>query len=76
MNFCDKCNKIVPDEEVKEFIPNSGKFTHIYTQLVNAYKGQMPGVIGCCLVEETIFCGSIREPSDQEYFIYETLNVR
>jgi len=69
MNFCDKCNKIVPDKEVKDLF---GKMKHIYTKWGNAYKYQQPGMIGCCLKEETVFCGNIREPNEQEYFIYVT----
>ena len=74
MNFCDKCNKIVPNSEVKDIF-NIGKKTHVYTEYVNAYKNQQPGMIGCCLVNEEVWCGTIREPTDQEYFIYHTLGV-
>lgn len=71
MNFCDKCNKLVPDKEVKDFV-NEHKI-HLYTITVNAYKNQPKGMIGCLLVDELVFCGKIREPSAEEYFIYHTL---
>ena len=73
--FCDKCNKVVPTNELRELLPTSGNFFHYYTKTVNAYKNQRPGTIGCCLVEESVFCGKIREPNAQEYFIYHTLNM-
>jgi hypothetical protein len=46
--------------------------SHIYKRTVNAYKNQHPGTIGCCLVEETVHCGKVREPTDYEYFIHHT----
>ena len=72
MNFCDKCNKIVPDSEVKDLF-HKGIMKHIYTKWENAYKHQRSDMIGCCLQEETVFCGNIREPDEYEYFIYVTL---
>ena len=98
--FCERCEKIVPEDEVedfaskfhlealREFNPHAAKFheelgiklepnlTHVYKQTVNAYKNQRPDIIGCCLVEETVWCGKVREPTDYEYFIYETCKVR
>ena len=75
MNFCDKCNKIVPDSEVKDLF-KKGIMKHIFTITVNAYKNIKPGNIGYCPVNETVFCGNIREPNEQEYFIYHTLGIK
>lgn len=75
MNFCDKCNKIVPDSEVQDLF-NKGRLKHVYSEYVNAYKNQRPGMIGFCGVNETVWCGDIREPSDIEYFIYVTCSVK
>jgi hypothetical protein len=72
MNFCDKCNKFVPDSEVQDLL-SLGHPRHVYKKTVNAYKNQRPGTVGCLLVSETVLCGNIREPDEQEYFIYHTL---
>jgi hypothetical protein len=74
MNFCEECNKIVPDSEVKDIFDDGHK-RHIYKKTVNANRNVQPGMIGCCLVSETVWCGNIREPNAQEYFIYHTLNI-
>lgn len=78
MNFCDKCNKIVSDSEVID--ASLGNLVvktkrHVYKKIVNAYKNMRPGQIGYCPVSETVWCGNIREPNEQEYFIYYTLNI-
>lgn len=92
--FCEKCEKIVPKNEVMDFSakfgealkklnPHAAKLqgelgsvepsrTHVYKQTVNAYKNQRPDIIGCCLVQETVWCGKVREPTDYEYFLFET----
>lgn len=49
---------------------------HVYKQTVNAYKNQRPGMIGCCLEQETVWCGNVREPTDQEYFLFHTCKVK
>lgn len=80
MNFCEKCNKIVPDSEVKQPFKNlkaefkNNKKIHVYDQCVNIGSNR-PNIIGCCLVNETVWCGDVREPTDQEYFIYHTLEM-
>lgn len=87
MNFCNKCKKVVPDDEILDFasfvkpglMGTSCKTTKIhryqtYTNKVTSpYKSDM---IGSCLVKETIYCGSIIEPSAEEYFIYITCGIR
>ncbi len=75
MNFCDKCNKLVPDSEVKDIF-NNGNKRHTYTKTVNAYKNQRPGAIGYCAVSETVRCGNIREPDEMEYFLFHTLKSK
>lgn len=75
--YCEKCEKVVPEDEVLDFAAKFGRASkykpsgkvHCYKQTVNAYKNQAPGTIGCYLVEETVWCGKVREPTDQEYFI-------
>lgn len=82
MNFCEGCNKIVPDSEVKQPFKNANadfpyrndKKIHVYETCVNIFQAG-PGMIGCCLVNETVWCGDVREPTDQEYFIYHTLEM-
>jgi len=82
MNFCEACCKIVPDSEVKQPFKNAkadfpyrnDSRMHIYNQYVNIGSNS-PDVIGCCLVNETVWCGDVREPTDQEYFIYHTLEM-
>lgn len=71
--FCEKCNKIVPDSEVKELkFKENSSFFHAYNVVENAYKNQRPGVIGYCPVNRHVLCAKLREPTDQEYFIYHT----
>jgi hypothetical protein len=83
--FCDGCEKIVSVSEVLDFTniglkaakefglePTGQNLVHRYKQTVNAYKHQRPDTIGYCPVEETVFCGKVREPTDHEYFIYHT----
>lgn len=86
MWFCEICEKIVPENEVYEMpkmpaIPELGILTetpphkiHRYKELRNIYNNP-PDVIGCCLVEEEIWCGSVREPTQEEYFIYHTIGT-
>ncbi len=74
MNFCDECNKIVPDNEVKNLF-NKGILKHVYTITVNLCQGG-PGMIGYCPAAQTVWCGNIREPDEQEYFIYVTCGAK
>ena len=82
MNFCEECKKIVPDSEVKQPFSNANapfpyrndKRIHVYHRTVNiSNRNGRPDVIGCCLVDEVVWCGNVREPTDQEYFIYHTI---
>lgn len=74
--FCEKCDKIVPEKEVKEIkFFDKVSLHHSYDVMENFYKNQRPGTIGFCPVTRHIFCGKVREPTDQEYFIYHTCNV-
>ena len=80
MNFCEDCNKIVPDKEVKQPFKDlknglgNNRRIHVYEECVNISQAG-PGMIGCCLVNHIVWCGNIREPTDQEYFIYHTLEM-
>jgi len=69
LNFCEQCCRLVPDSEVKNLF---GLQRHYYTKTVNGYKNQMPGMIGYYPVKEEVYCGKVREPTDMEYFIFET----
>lgn len=69
MNFCDKCLKLVPDNEVKMHF---GQVKHVFFQTVNAYKNQRSGTIGYLARDEKVVCGNVREPTEYEYFMYET----
>lgn len=71
--YCEECEDLVPESEVQDLF-KTGKPFHTYTHTVNAYKNQRPGTIGYCPVEERVYCGQVREPTDQEYFIHHTCN--
>lgn len=71
--YCEECQDIVPEEDTKDFFKN-GHVVHTYTHMVNAYKNQRPGMIGFCAVDERVFCGKVREPTPEEYFIHYTCN--
>lgn len=79
--FGDALKKLNPhaaifhEEQEKKFTLEPHR-THVYKQTVNAYKNQAPGTIGCCLVEETVYCGKVREPTDHEYFIFHTCKAK
>ena len=75
MNFCEDCNKIVPDSEVKDLF-NNGVKTHVYDKLVDLNENRGADVMGSCLVNRVIWCGNVREPDEQEYFIYHTLELK
>jgi len=44
--------------------------THVYKEEVNFYGKLPPNKIGYSPVVKTIICGKIREPNEQEYFLY------
>lgn len=71
MNFCTKCFKIVPDNEVQILSENSK--VHHYFKIKNAYNNSGSDRIGYLPVEVPIYCGSVREPTDIEYFITQLL---
>jgi hypothetical protein len=75
MNFCDRCNKIVPDSEIFDLAGLVVVKTHCYTKTENLYNNRGTGRIGYCPVKKTVWCGNVREPTDQEFFIYETLGI-
>lgn len=76
INFCEECNKIVPETEIKcNDLFGKDKLFHVYTKMKNLYNNAGTNRIGCCLVKETVLCGRIREPSDMEYFIHHTLGI-
>lgn len=72
MNFCDKCNKIVPENEIQNILSFK---KHIYRVTENAYHNKGTMRVGFLPISKTIFCGTIREPTPEEYFIYHTLKV-
>ena len=70
LSFCDKCDKIVPENErYKAF----DKVIHYYITTENLYNNAGTGRIGYCPIQKPHYCGELREPNPQEYFIYETL---
>jgi hypothetical protein len=46
------------------------RWHHVYTTIMNACGSS--GMIGYYPVQETVWCGKVREPTDYEYFIYHT----
>jgi hypothetical protein len=64
MYHCKKCNKIVPDKEVKQLIPVTGKLLHVYEVLENYYKNQAPGKVGWDPVIRKVYCGEVEEIED------------
>lgn len=76
INFCDKCNKVVPDKEIFQFVIHGkaqGKKLHRYTEMRNYYRHQSPGKVGFDPVSEVIWCGEVREPTAEECFAYELI---
>ena len=67
--YCEECQNLVPENECQDQF-KIGKISHTYMKLVNAYGDQPLGQIGCCLIEQKVYCGEVREPTDQEYFLY------
>jgi len=74
INFCDKCHKVVPEEQITYYEPNSfckeARYVHQYKKYVNL--NGPSGGMNFCGGYETQYCGNIREPSQEEYFIYVT----
>lgn len=68
--FCDKCEKMVPDDEVKPIIGVT--LFHQYVITENYYKNAGTNKVGYCPVKKHILCAKVREPTDYEYFIYHT----
>ncbi len=74
IHFCEDCEKIVPESEISDMF-DTGKPFHYY--ISNASLGtSMPGSFGYCSLEIPIFCGLVREPTPEVYFIYETLKLK
>lgn len=73
MNFCEKCCKIVPDDELSNILSTK---IHVYKEIENAYQNKGTMRVGFLAVVKRRFCGIIREPTPEEYFIYHTLDVQ
>lgn len=68
MLVCKKCKKIVPESEVKQLIPVTGKRLHIYDVMENYYAPyQTPGKmrVGFSPVSKRIYCGEVEEIPDE-----------
>jgi hypothetical protein len=74
--WCEKCDKIVPQEEVSYWFALNDKAIHVYYKTINAYKYQSPGKIGYCPQKETVICGNVREPTCEEYFYYHVCQAK
>lgn len=77
IKFCDKCKKVVPDNEIHYYEPNAfhnGYYSHQYY----SYENIAPRSSGmnCCMSNVLKYCGSIVEPADWEYFFYVTWGVK
>lgn len=77
--FCDGCFKIVPEDEVFNYEPilmlyndfcKDNRYVHQYQKYVNL--NGPSGGMNFCGGYQTQYCGNIREPSQEEYFIYIT----
>lgn len=76
INFCDKCNKVVKESEIKDLSIAQDSPTHVYTAIHNAYGNQAPGMIGFCAVYTEVICGNIRQPTPEEYLAYVISNEK
>jgi len=78
MNFCDKCHKIISDEEIVHYEANAfcdqDRYVHQYQEYVNL-NGPSDG-FNFCGGLVTQYCGNIREPSEEEYFMYITCQMK
>lgn len=74
--YCEKCEDLVPETEVKNPFPTlkGSKVIHYYTETRNYYGNLPPGRIAYCPVSHPVFCGNVREPTPEEYFIHFTCN--
>lgn len=65
--YCDKCKKVVPEQDVKQLLTKKWHFT---TKTVNFYtqygRYQPKGAIGYCPVAETRMCGLVDEYDEDE----------
>ena len=68
--FCEKCEKMVPDSEVKPII--GATLFHQYDISENYYNNAGTNKIGYYPIKKHILCDKVREPTDIEYFIYYT----
>lgn len=69
-HYCEKCQKLVPEIEIKPLLKDGIVKFHFISKYENSYRNQSPGTIGCRLEWVTTLCGPVREPTDQEYFIF------
>ncbi len=75
--FCDKCHKVVPEDQVKYYAPNSfhnGFYSHTYER----YQNLAPPSSGlnACMGMAWVYCGNIVEPTAEEYFMYVTCPMK
>ncbi len=78
IKFCDKCKRIVPDNEIEYYEPNAwhnGYYSHQYQSYENI-ASYSPGSLNCCMQNVLKYCGSIVEPTEWEYFFYVTWGVK
>ncbi len=88
--YCEKCQDLVPETEVVE-LPrldiSVGKKVkvkalkeksrhHQKSWTENFYNNAGTGRIGYCPVQRTQMCGTVREPTPEEYFIHFTCNPK
>ncbi len=74
-NFCEKCCRLISDDELELAPLNNNKTIHHYTTTENLY-GKNTGLIGYCPVLKHHYCyDSVREPSALEYFLYVTCDI-
>jgi hypothetical protein len=76
--FCDKCCKIVPAEQIKYNHANAfvaeGFWSHTYQAYVNL--ASPSSGMNCCMGYEWVYCGNVREPTAEEYFMYVTCPMK
>ncbi len=67
--FCEDCNKIITKDKVEDSF-NLGILRHVYTETVNIYRNTSSYIMGYCPVNKKVYCGKVREPTVEEYFVY------
>jgi hypothetical protein len=77
ISYCEKCNKIVPEDQVKFYSPNSfhkGYYLHQF----ESYQNIAPPSDGmnACLAMVNTYCGNIREATTEEYFVHITCSPK